>query len=120
MPSAQIATIDNVDAARADRLDDHARIDVIGMARRRLDALVRTVRVNLPEIDGGADGAVESDITVAPTIQPLVLFRRQAMASRTKRRLIVSEAFQVHAPGRETGLDRRSRGAPDRQAAIPH
>jgi hypothetical protein len=88
------------------------------VTRRRLDELVRAIRINLPEIDGGADRAIESNIAVAATGKPLILFRCQTMAARIERRRIVSEAFQVHPLGRKTGLDGRPRGTPDWHAPI--
>jgi hypothetical protein len=67
MPAANIATVERVDAARADRLDDHARIDVIGVPARRLDGVIGTGRVGLPKLDSRTDGAVENRIAAAAT-----------------------------------------------------
>jgi hypothetical protein len=120
MPAPEIATVERVNTAFADRLHDHASIDIVGMPGRCFERMVRARRIGLPQLDHGADRAVEGSLPAAAAGKPFVHFRRQAVAARDQRGLVVRKEFQIRALGRESGLDGRPRRAPDRHASVPH
>jgi len=120
VPAPKIATINRINATRADRLNDHPCINVIGVAAGRFDGVIGAGRFGLPKVDGRADSAVEKRIAPATTGQSFIHFRCEAPATRNERGFIVSKESQVRALCGEAGVNCRARRAPDRHAPVPH
>jgi hypothetical protein len=78
------------------------------VSARRFDVVIRAALLGLPQVDCRPDSAVEQRITAATAGQPFVLFRREAMAARDKRRFVTGKDFEIDAFGRETGLNCRA------------
>ena len=119
VPPFQIATVERIDAPRADCAYDDPGIGVVRTQRRRFEFVIRTRRLDLPKINQRTDRAIKYRRATAPAGQPFVCFCRQAMAARDQRRLIVCEVDRFTQAGLKPALiaarDARQIGFPLRQ-----
>ena len=100
----RVAPVERIDATVAHRLDNHSRINIVGMARCRFEPVIRAVRLDLIKPKQRANRAVKDWIAPAPAGQPIVHLRRETMTAGDKCGFVVSEVGQRNPLRREAPL----------------
>src|SRR5262245_41200984 len=105
MPAFQVTTVERIDAAPADRAGDDPSIRIVRAQSCRFAIVIRTRRLDLPEIDQRTDGTIKDRGAAATAGQPLARLRCEAMASREQCRLIINEIREIHPSGLKAHFD---------------